>query len=68
MSVHVPPTELEEQSHQALELEQEKKRVREEADRLEQDRRMAEEARAELAQQAADKQKNQEQLVGAEHL
>lgn len=46
-----------------MELEQEKKRAREEAERLERDRRAAEEAKAELAKQAADQQKNQEQLV-----
>lgn len=55
--------ELEEQTRKAMELEQERKRAREEADRLERDRQAAEEAKAELAKQAADQQKNQEQLV-----
>uniref|UniRef100_A0A672ZCJ2 Radixin-like n=1 Tax=Sphaeramia orbicularis TaxID=375764 RepID=A0A672ZCJ2_9TELE len=56
-------TELEEQTRRAMELEQERKRAREEAERLEKERQMAEEAKAELAKQAADQQKNQEQLA-----
>uniref|UniRef100_A0A3B4BMC7 FERM domain-containing protein n=1 Tax=Periophthalmus magnuspinnatus TaxID=409849 RepID=A0A3B4BMC7_9GOBI len=55
--------ELEEQTRKALELEQERRRAREEAERLERERRAAEEAKAELAKQAADQQKNQETLV-----
>uniref|UniRef100_A0A8C8DSA3 FERM domain-containing protein n=1 Tax=Oryzias sinensis TaxID=183150 RepID=A0A8C8DSA3_9TELE len=55
--------ELEEQTRRALELEQERKRAREEAERLERERRAAEEAKAELARQAEDQQKTQEQLV-----
>uniref|UniRef100_A0A674EZU9 Radixin-like n=1 Tax=Salmo trutta TaxID=8032 RepID=A0A674EZU9_SALTR len=55
--------ELEEQTHRALELEQERKRAREEAERLERERQAAEEAKAELARQAADQMKNQEQLA-----
>lgn len=58
-----PSTELEEQTRRALELEQERKRAKEEAERLERERHAAEEAKAELAKQAADQQKNQEQLV-----
>lgn len=50
-----------------MELEQERKRAREEAERLERDRRAAEEAKAELARQAADQQKTQEQLVYTHH-
>lgn len=46
-----------------MELEQERKKAREEAERLERDRQAAEEAKAELARQAADQQKTQEQLV-----
>lgn len=55
--------ELEEQTRKALELEQERKRAKEEAERLEKERQAAEEAKATLAQQAADQMKNQEQLV-----
>uniref|UniRef100_A0A7N5ZRC7 FERM domain-containing protein n=1 Tax=Anabas testudineus TaxID=64144 RepID=A0A7N5ZRC7_ANATE len=55
--------ELEEQTRRALELEQERKRAKEEAERLEKERQTAEEAKAALAQQAADQMKNQEQLA-----
>uniref|UniRef100_A0A3Q1BIS8 FERM domain-containing protein n=1 Tax=Amphiprion ocellaris TaxID=80972 RepID=A0A3Q1BIS8_AMPOC len=55
--------ELEEQTRKALELEQERKRAKEEAERLEKERQAAEEAKAALAQQAADQMKNQEQLA-----
>uniref|UniRef100_A0A667ZXY9 Radixin-like n=1 Tax=Myripristis murdjan TaxID=586833 RepID=A0A667ZXY9_9TELE len=55
--------ELEEQTRRALELEQERKKAREEAERLEKDRQAAEEAKSELAKQAADQMKNQEQLA-----
>ncbi|XP_058473626.1 radixin-like isoform X1 [Solea solea] len=55
--------ELEEQTRRTLELEQERRRSREEAERLERERKMAEEVKAELAKQAADQQKNQEQLA-----
>lgn len=47
-----------------MELEQERRRAREEAERLERERQAAEEAKSELAKQAADQQKTQEQLVG----
>uniref|UniRef100_A0A8C4FBI5 FERM domain-containing protein n=1 Tax=Dicentrarchus labrax TaxID=13489 RepID=A0A8C4FBI5_DICLA len=57
--------ELEEQTRRALELEQERKRAKEEAERLERERQAAEEAKAALAQQAADQMKTQEQLVPA---
>ncbi len=63
MIVCLPCAELEEQTRLAMELEQERKRAREEAERLERERHAAEEAKAELAKQAADQQKNQEQLV-----
>lgn len=59
--------ELEEQTRKALELEQERKRAKEEAERLEKDKLAAEEARAALAQQAADQIKTQEQLVRRSH-
>ncbi|XP_031414300.1 radixin isoform X2 [Clupea harengus] len=55
--------ELEEQTRKALELDQERKRAKEEAERLERERQTAEEARATLAKQAADQMKNQEQLA-----
>lgn len=55
--------ELEEQTRRALELDQERKRAKEEAERLEKERRAAEVAKAALAKQAADQMKNQEQLV-----
>uniref|UniRef100_A0A668T9Y5 FERM domain-containing protein n=1 Tax=Oreochromis aureus TaxID=47969 RepID=A0A668T9Y5_OREAU len=55
--------ELEEQTRRALELEQERKRAKEEAERLERERQVAEEAKAALAQQAADQMKTQEQLA-----
>lgn len=56
-------TELEEQTRRALELDQERKRAKEEAERLEKERQAAEEARAAIAKQAADQMKTQEQLV-----
>lgn len=46
-----------------MELEQERQKAREEAEKLERERQAAEEAKAELAKQAADQQKTQEQLV-----
>lgn len=57
--------ELEEQTRKALELEQERRRAKEEAERLEKERQAAEEGKAALAQQAADQMKTQEQLVPA---
>uniref|UniRef100_A0A669CAV6 Radixin n=2 Tax=Oreochromis niloticus TaxID=8128 RepID=A0A669CAV6_ORENI len=56
-------SDLEEQTRRALELEQERKRAKEEAERLERERQVAEEAKAALAQQAADQMKTQEQLA-----
>lgn len=58
-------TELEEQTRKALELEQERQRAKEEAERLDRERRAAEEAKSAIAKQAADQMKNQEQLVRA---
>ncbi|XP_048090497.1 radixin isoform X2 [Alosa alosa] len=55
--------ELEEQTRKALELDQERKRAKEEAERLEKERQAAEEAKLALAKQAADQMKNQEQLA-----
>lgn len=59
--------ELEEQTRKALELQQERKRAQEEAERLEKDKQAAEEARAALEQQAFDQMKTQEQLVRRSH-
>jgi translation initiation factor 2B subunit (eIF-2B alpha/beta/delta family) len=56
-------TELEDQTRRALELDQERKRAKEEAERLEKEKQAAEEAKAALVKQAADQMKNQEQLV-----
>ncbi|XP_036751609.1 radixin isoform X2 [Manis pentadactyla] len=55
--------ELEEQTRKALELDQERKRAKEEAERLEKERQAAEEAKSAIAKQAADQMKNQEQLA-----
>lgn len=55
--------ELEEQTRKALELDQERKRAKEEAERLEKERQAAEEAREAIAKQAADQLKTQEQLA-----
>ncbi|XP_061660253.1 radixin isoform X2 [Syngnathoides biaculeatus] len=55
--------ELEEQTRRAVELDQERRKAREEAERLDKERQVAEEAKGELAKQAADQQKNQEQLA-----
>ncbi|KAL6071564.1 hypothetical protein STEG23_024535, partial [Scotinomys teguina] len=55
--------ELEEQTRKALELEQERQRAKEEAERLDKERRAAEEAKSAIAKQAADQMKNQEQLA-----
>lgn len=57
------PAELEAQTRLAMELEEERKRAREEAERLDREKQATEEAKAELAQKAADQQKTQEQLV-----
>uniref|UniRef100_G3TYH4 Radixin n=1 Tax=Loxodonta africana TaxID=9785 RepID=G3TYH4_LOXAF len=55
--------ELEEQTRRALELDQERKRAKEAAERLEKERQAAEEAKAAIEKQAADQMKNQEQLA-----
>lgn len=56
-------TELEQQTQKALELEQERKRAQEEAERLESDLKTAEDAKATLLQQSENQMKNQEHLV-----
>lgn len=58
-----PFTELEEQTQKALELEQERKRAQEEAERLEADLKGAEEAKMTLLHQSQNQMKNQEHLV-----
>lgn len=55
--------ELEEQTHKALELEQERKRAQEEAERMETELKSAEEAKMALLQQSENQIKNQEHLV-----
>lgn len=55
--------ELEEQTRRALELEQERKKANEEAERLEKERKLAEEAKLTLLQQAENQMKNQEHLA-----
>ena len=57
--------ELSDQIQRALQLEEERKRAQEEAERLENDRVAALRAKEELERQAADQIKSQEQLVGA---
>lgn len=57
--------ELEAQTRRAMELEQERKRAREEAERLDKEKQVAQDAMVKLARQAEDQQKNQEQLVCA---
>ncbi|XP_043075331.1 radixin-like isoform X2 [Puntigrus tetrazona] len=61
--------ELEEQTRRAMELDQERKRAHEEAERLERERRLAEEAKTALLQQSESQMKNQEHLAAelAEH-
>uniref|UniRef100_A0A673WXR1 Moesin-like n=1 Tax=Salmo trutta TaxID=8032 RepID=A0A673WXR1_SALTR len=55
--------ELEEQTRRALELEKERTFSQEEAERLEKERRAAEEAKASLIQQSESQMMNQENLV-----
>ncbi|KTF92647.1 hypothetical protein cypCar_00034619 [Cyprinus carpio] len=55
--------ELEEQTKRALELERERKLAQEEAERLEKDRRIAEEVKSALLQQSENQMKNQENLA-----
>lgn len=56
-------SELEEQTRRAMELEQERKRAQEEAEKLAKERREAEEAKEALLKASHDQQKTQEQLV-----
>lgn len=58
------PLELSDQIQRALQLEEERKRAQEEAERLEADRMAALRAKEELERQAVDQIKSQEQLVG----
>uniref|UniRef100_A0A672LA34 Radixin-like n=1 Tax=Sinocyclocheilus grahami TaxID=75366 RepID=A0A672LA34_SINGR len=55
--------ELEEQTKRALELERERQFALEEAERLEKDRRIAEEVKSALLQQSENQMKNQENLA-----
>lgn len=60
----VSPAELSDQIQRALQLEEERKRAQEEAERLEADRMAALRAKEELERQTVDQIKSQEQLVG----
>lgn len=60
--------ELEEQTRRAMELDQERKRAQEEAERLERERRLVEEAKMALLQQSESQMKNQEHLVSYYHI
>lgn len=64
LSLHGLAAELEAQTRRAMELELEKKRAREEAQKLDGEKRTAKEAMSALVKQAEDQQKNQEHLVG----
>ncbi|XP_067853212.1 moesin a [Heptranchias perlo] len=55
--------ELEEQTRKALELEQERKCAQEEAERMEVERKAAEDTKAALIEQSKNQMKNQEQLA-----
>lgn len=58
------PSELSDQIQRALQLEEERKRAQEEAERLEAERMAALRSKEELEKQAVDQIKSQEQLVG----
>ncbi|CAL8240481.1 unnamed protein product [Merluccius merluccius] len=60
---HRAQKELEQQTLRAIQLDQERRRVQEEAGRLDKERQAAEDAKAALTQQAADHMKNQETLA-----
>lgn len=60
--------ELEEQTHRALELEQERRRAQEEAERLEAELNSAEDSKMALLQQSENQMKNQEHLVSHQTL
>lgn len=63
-SSYFVPLELQEQLERAMRLEEERRRVEQEAARLEAERMEALIAKEELARQAEDQIKTQEQLVG----
>lgn len=63
MSHRCYPAELQEQLDRAMRLEEERRRVEQEAARLEAERMEAIIAKEELARQAEDQMKSQEQLV-----
>lgn len=60
-------SELEEQTHRALELEKERTIAQEEAERLDKDRKAAVEAKAALLYQSETQIRNQDCLVQAIH-
>lgn len=61
-------TELEEQTQKAMELELERKRAQEEAERLETELKSAEDSKMALLQQSESQMKNQEHLVSLQKL
>lgn len=62
----LPPVELQEQLERAMRLEEERRRAEQEAARLETERMEAIIAKEELARQAEDQLRSQEQLVRAQ--
>lgn len=64
MSLHGSAADLELQTRRAVDLELEKKRAKEEAERLDKEKQATKEAMLALAKQAEDQQKSREHLVG----
>lgn len=64
VSLRCSSADLEVQTRRALDLELEKKRAREEAERLDKEKQATKEAMLALAKQAEDQQKSREHLVG----
>lgn len=62
-ALHLSLSDLQDQLQRAMALEQERRRAEEEAARLEAERQAALLAKEELARQAEDQKKSQEQLV-----
>lgn len=60
-------SDLQEQMHRAMQLENERRHAEEEAIKLEAERQAALLAKEELARHAQDQMKGQEQLVGTQH-
>lgn len=66
ISCRLHPVELQEQLERAMRLEEERRRAEQEAARLEAERMEAIIAKEELARQAEDQLRSQEQLVSAQ--